>query len=143
MLALVPALVFAHEPDRFGLDWLVGCWVNADGSAQEVWVAESGKSLLGFGVGITDGKVGFYEVLSIKRGDDGSWILTAHPSGQATASFHAVQISENSIVFANPEHDYPQEIGYRREGNRLTATVSLLDGANPGSFEKVACGAED
>lgn len=86
-----------------------------------------------------DDKVGFYEVMNIKQIEDGSWILTAHPSGQAAASFIAIQFSENIVVFANPDHDYPQEIRYRREGNRLLASISLLGGVNPRTFDKVAC----
>ena len=113
--------------------------MTPDSSAQEVWVVESERSLAGFGVVITDSKIGFYEVLSIKQSEDGSWTYTAHPSGQASASFVAVEIDDTSVVFANPEHDYPQEIRYKREGSRLYATISLIGGVNPNSFDKVAC----
>ena len=111
-----------------------------DSSAQEVWVVDGEQSLIGFGVAIHDNKVGFYEIMSIQQSEDDAWIYTAHPSGQASASFLATQISENSVVFANPDHDYPQEIRYRREGNQLYATVSLIAGVNPTNFDRVACG---
>ncbi len=139
ILALIPALASGDDSDRGEFDWLVGCWATPDNSAQEVWVVDSERLLVGFGVAINDDKVGSYEVLSIKQSEDGSWTYTAHPSGQASASFLAVQISENSVVFTNPEHDYPQEIRYRRDGSRLYATISLLGGVNPNTFNKVAC----
>jgi hypothetical protein len=84
-------------------------------------------------------RVDFYEILSLRQSEDGSWAYTAHPAGQVSSSFKAVQTSNNSVVFTNPDHDYPQEIRYRREGNRLFATISLLGGVNPNSFDKVAC----
>lgn len=138
-LVLIPALASGGDSYRSEFDWLVGCWTTADNSAREVWVADSDQSLIGFSVAIRDDKVAFYEIMSIKHSEDGSWIYTAHPSGQASASFLAVQFGENSVVFSNPDHDYPQEIRYRREDSQLYASVSLLAGVKPSSFDKVAC----
>lgn len=138
-LALISVVVLGGEHDSHELGWLVGCWVSPDGSAQEVWVVDSDQSLLGFGVAFDDNRIGFYEVLSIRRNRQGSYVYTAHPSGQRSASFAATAITGNSAVFANPDHDYPQEIRYARDGHRLSATTSLLGGANPNVFEKTAC----
>lgn len=138
-LALLPALALGGAADTHEFGWLAGCWVTPDGSAQEVWVVDGERSLAGFGVAIEDNKVVFYEVLSIRQSADGSWAYTAHPSGQASASFQAIQIGKDRVVFANPDHDYPQEIRYQRERSRLYATTSLLDGVSPNSFDKIAC----
>ena len=138
-LMLIPVIALGSDSDSDKLSWLAGCWMTPDKSSQEVWVIDSDRSLAGFSVAISSNKVGFYEVLSISRGKDGSWVYTAYPSGQASASFTATEITENSVVFANPDHDYPQEIRYVREGNRLFATISLLGGVDPNSFDKVAC----
>jgi hypothetical protein len=140
ILVLIPALTSGGDSDRSDLHWLEGCWAATDSSAQEVWVVDDEQLLIGFGVSIHDAKVGFYELMSIRKSEHGSWTYTAHPSGQASASFIATQIGENSVVFVNPDHDYPQEIRYRREGSRLHATVSLLAGVNPTNFDKAACG---
>ena len=120
-------------------DWLAGCWVSDDKSTQEVWVIDGEQSLAGFSVTINDNQFGFYELMSIRQDENGSWFFTAYPSGQASASFKAVQQGENSVLFANADHDYPQEIRYERKGDRLSASVSLLDGVKPISFDKVAC----
>lgn len=122
--------------------WLAGCWVSPDGSDQEVWVVEARRSLAGFAVSVADSQTSFYEIMSIKPGEDGSWNFTAHPSGQAAASFAAVEIDESSVVFANPDHDYPQEIRYKREGVNLYASISLLGGVDSRSFDKIACEAQ-
>ena len=138
-LLLLPALSLAGEPGEHPLDWLTGCWVTPDGSAQEVWVADSDGGLNGFSVSIADNKVSFYETLTIRPGVDGALVYTAHPSGQATTSFTATEMTENSVLFVNPDHDYPQQIRYTRVAESLQATISLLDGSRPVSFEKVAC----
>jgi len=138
-LALIPALALGDDTNGHELGWLVGCWVSPDRSSQEVWVVDSNRLLAGFGVAVSNKVVAFYEVLSIRQNEDGSFVYTAHPSGQVPASFVAGEITANSVVFVNPDNDYPQEIRYLREGNRLYATISLLGGANPNSFNKVAC----
>ena len=138
-LALISALALGSDQDSHQLRWLVGCWVSTDKSSQEVWVVDSDRSLVGFGIAVSDNKVGFYEVLSIRSNEDGSLTYTAHPSGQPSASFAATKITENGVVFTNPDHDYPQEIKYARDGNRLYATISLLGGAKPKSFDKAVC----
>jgi len=138
-LLLAPMLASAADPAQHDLDWLAGCWITADESSQEVWVVDGDNSLIGFSVALGADKVQFYEVMSIKLNDDGVWTYTAHPSGQASASFTATEAGEYSVVFANPAHDYPQEISYRRDGNRLYANISLRGGENPNSFDKIAC----
>ncbi len=138
-LALISTFAVVSDNDSDQLSWLVGCWVSPDNSAQEVWVVDSDQSLVGFGIAFNEAKVGFYEVLSIRRNQQGSLVYTAHPSGQPSASFAATTIANNSVVFTNPDHDYPQEINYIRDGNNLYATTSLLGGADLNSFEKSAC----
>jgi hypothetical protein len=138
-LLLLPALSQAGDPGQHALDWLIGCWMTPDGSAQEVWVADSDGGLSGFSVSVADNKVSFYETLTIRPGSDGALVYTAHPSGQASTSFTATEITENGVTFVNPDHDYPQQIRYTRVSGSLQATISLLDGSRPVSFDKVAC----
>ena len=138
-LLLLPILGSGGSTAQSSLDWLVGCWVSEDKSSQEVWVVDSEKSLIGFGVAISSNQLAFYEILSIKQNAGGMWTYTAHPSGQASATFTAIEASENSVEFVNPGHDYPQEIRYQRDGNQLHARISLLDGDEPNTFDKMPC----
>ncbi len=134
ILLFLPSLASGGD-----FDWLAGCWVSEDETSHEVWVIDGEKSLAGFSVSVSDNKVDFYELMNIRQDENGSWFFTAYPSGQASASFEAVQVGENSVLFANPDHDYPQEIRYERKGDRLSASVSLLGGVKPISFEKLDC----
>ena len=119
--------------------WLAGCWQSDDGRAQEVWVVESASAMAGFSVSVGDDRVRFYEVLRIDRDDAGTWVLTAWPSGQARTRFRATTAAMDEIVFSNPDHDYPQEIRYRRTGDRLDASASLVGGEQKRSFPKRRC----
>ncbi len=119
--------------------WIVGCWESPDESATEVWVIEPDGTLIGFGVALDQGKVRFYEVLKIESNENGVLFYTAHPIGQAAASFRASKETSSSVVFTNPAHDYPQEISYRREGNMLYASTSALGGRDVQSFTKRTC----
>jgi hypothetical protein len=61
------------------------------------------------------------------------------PGGAAPVEFRMVeQIALDDptqiAVFENSSHDYPQRILYRREGNRLTATISYIDGGDPYTY---------
>ena len=38
--------------------------------------------------------------------------------------FTATEVAENLLVVEQPEHDFPQKVVYRREGDALTATIS-------------------
>ena len=138
-LLLIPCLAVATDTQTTSLDWLTGCWTTPDRRAQEVWVVDNDSLLLGFSVNLKDYKVGFYELMTIRRSSENTWVFTAHPAGQASTSFDSSQIGEHSITFTSAEHDYPQQISYRKEGRELLATISLLDGANPTNFRKLAC----
>lgn len=139
LLAFLPGLLLADAVTDHELDWLIGCWTTPDKKSQEVWVLDKDNSLAGFAVSIHDNSVSFYEVLTIKRDEAGLLVYTAHPSGQATTSFVAMEIADNSVLFVNVDHDYPQAIRYIRDGDSLAASISMLDGSRENSFDKVAC----
>ena len=136
---VLPAISLGGETVGDRLDWLVGCWSTPDGSAQEVWAPDSNGGLAGFNVVLNDNKVVFYELLTVRANEKNFLVYTASPSNQATTSFVAESAGENSVVFRNPQHDYPQQIAYTRDGDRLDATISLLGGEDPNTFSKVAC----
>lgn len=138
-LLLVPTLALGGEPVGERLAWMLGCWSTTDRSAIEVWAVDDKQTLVGFSVVIRNNAVAFYEILTIRQDVDDTLTYTARPSGQVETTFLATQLSKNSVVFENPVHDYPQQITYVRDGTRLDATIALIGGGNPNSFNKVAC----
>ena len=78
--------------------------------------------MIGVGRTIRDGKTTAYEMIVLREQGD-QLAYEAHPSGQAPTTFVSTRISASELVFENPAHDFPQEVGYRRDGNRLFAWI--------------------
>jgi hypothetical protein len=99
------------------IQWLQGCWrsVRGETTIEEQWMVPRGGTMLGMGRTVRGGKTVEYEMVLIKEQND-RLAYEAHPSGQASATFVSTTVSETSVVFENAEHDFPQRVGYRREG---------------------------
>jgi hypothetical protein len=99
------------------LSWLAGCWEaqSATQVTEEQWMEPRGKSMLGMNRVLRNGELAGYELVVIRE-DSGRLVFRAHPSGQPSAAFEQLTLSDTQVVFANPEHDYPQRIGYSRRG---------------------------
>ena len=135
LLAMSPA----YAADSVDLEWLLGCWQSTDGNAMEVWVRDTDSSFLGFGVTTSEGVIRSYELLRVASDEEGALTYTAHPKGQASATFTTTEMGDKRVTFTNPEHDYPQRITYERNGDDLYARTSALDGGRQQSFDKVKC----
>jgi hypothetical protein len=107
------------------IGWLTGCWAQESAAAvvEEHWMSPRAHSMLGIGRTIRNGKVVEYEWVLISE-RSGQLIYEAHPSGQPGAEFVANSATGVRAVFENPDHDFPQQIGYERTGrNALTAWI--------------------
>jgi hypothetical protein len=104
--------------------WLQGCWVQTTqtGSVEESWTTAKGGSMIGVGRTIRDGKMTAYEMILLREQGD-RLAYQAHPSGQPSTTFLSTRISPSELVFENPAHDFPQEVGYRLVGDTLLAWI--------------------
>ncbi len=105
--------------------WLQGCWARTSGqrTVEEQWMAPRGKTMMGMSRTVQGDRVVEYEFLILREQGD-QLAYEAHPSGQPTAVFVSRTIDESSVVFENPEHDFPQRVAYRRDGpDALTAWI--------------------
>ena len=120
------------------LSWLSGCWENADGDYREVWSAPDHGYLFGYALALKGETVSFFEQSRIDPG--AAYTFNAYPAGKGPSPFREIGRGEGYIVFADPGHDYPQRIRYAREGDRMTAEISLIDGSKGQGFAFRACG---
>ena len=106
------------------LGWISGCWLQERGARRTVerWGGTS-DVLLGTSQSTSEGRTVAWEFLRISAGESGTVTYYAHPSGQAPASFEAKLVTGDSVVFANPAHDFPQTITYRRRPDSLLASI--------------------
>ena len=96
--------------------------MSAQGSVEEQWMAPRAHTMLSAGRTIRGDKLVEFESVLIRE-QGGVLAYESHPSGQASAVFLSTAVEENSVVFENPRHDFPQRIGYRREGDSLLAWI--------------------
>ena len=129
------------------VSWLTGCWLNTARGAviEEQWMAPRGGVMVGMGRTVRADTLREYELVLVR--DQGSELAyEAHPSGQPTATFRSTVVSDSQVVFRNPDHDYPQEVGYRRLGaDSLLAWIDGTVGTRSRRIEfpyrRVSCGA--
>ena len=125
-LALLLGAAGPEPPSVDRLGWLAGEWVSEsnDRWTEEQWSAPRGGLMLGIGrSGKSDRAMGF-EFMRIAAEADGSVIFWGAPGGQRPVPFRLVEQDDGHAVFENPRHDFPKRVSYRRDGNRLVATVS-------------------
>jgi hypothetical protein len=97
--------------------WLAGCWESKRGSRtiQEHWMAPLGNTMISMGRTVQGDSLTEFEQVIIRAGRDGL-AYEAHPSGQASTVFRATSATDDSVVFENLTHDFPQRVGYERRG---------------------------
>lgn len=130
------------------LAWFQGCWrMSASGRViEENWTAPGGNSMLGVSRTVRGDSLVEYEFV-VLREDSGTVTYQARPSGQAGAVFKASLLTDSSVVFENPAHDFPQRIGYRRAAP--DSLVAWIEGTIRGNlrrrefpYARVACPGE-
>jgi len=119
----------ASAEDLEDLAWLAGGWRTAseNGSVEEHWIPPTGGMMLAVGRFIVDGKAVAFEFLRIEQRGE-AIVYTAQPNGKPGTEFHLTELSGESAVFENPEHDHPKILRYRRSGDSLHIEVEGDEG---------------
>ena len=134
-VALLPIPGAASAPlDRVA--WLQGCWtsVTLQRTVEEQWMAPRGGAMLGMGRTVRNSALVEYELVLLRE-QEGSLVYQAHPSGQPSAAFPLRDFTDTSVLFENAEHDFPQRVGYRRDGP--DAMLAWIEGTRNGQLRRV------
>ena len=148
-LLLLLTLAFTLQaPGRApGIDdvaWLTGCWEYTSGSrtVEEHWLAPRARTMMNAGRTVQGDKLVEFETV-VLREQDGRLAYEAHPSGQPSAVFLSQRIADRDVVFENLQHDFPQRVGYKRDGDSL---LGWIEGTRNGQtrrtefpYHRVAC----
>jgi hypothetical protein len=131
LMLAVPVAVSAEQQAAQFPAWLAGAWSNADGErwTEEFWTHPRGGMMIGASREGRGETLRSWETIRILRQPDGSLVYIPMPNGGPPVEFALVSQDASSIEFANPAHDFPQRIRYWREGERLNAEISMLDGS--------------
>lgn len=137
---LVCLLLIACSEKKFTISdfaWLEGKWEGTSEKMNffEEWNSINGNSMHGKGGAISGADTVFSESIKIEqRGEEVFYIPNVKENGGAV-DFKFVGLKNDSIVFENPLHDFPQRIVYfRLPNNKLYACI---DGLNAGKYERI------
>lgn len=129
LLCVLPHGASTQAPTTFKIEtlaWLCGDWETAPGRMQidEHWTRIAGGSMFGVSRTVAGGKTVFFEYLRIEtRGTDIFYV--AHPKARTPGTdFKLTQLSDTEAIFANPTHDFPKRIIYRKNSDgSVTARI--------------------
>jgi hypothetical protein len=131
--------------DRPDFGWLAESWcLQTEGAfIEEVWLPARGPLMLGMSRSTKkDGAAPDFEFLRIET-VAGVPNYIAQPGGRPPTYFKLTRSEPNYARFENPQHDFPQYVEYRREGDRLTAGIGAAhrndDVIRNFTFEYQAC----
>lgn len=110
------------------LEWLAGKWtrtnVKPGQSGSEMWALEAPNSMKGQGETIKGTDTIFVEKLELLIKDKHIFYVVDGLDNQEPAHFKITEISDDSFVCENKEHDFPKKIAYKRTDQGMTATIS-------------------
>jgi hypothetical protein len=108
--------------------------VRPNVTIEEQWMAPLGDSMVGLSRTVSaDSLIGFETIVIREQGE--SLVYEAHPSGQASAVFSSKVVLDTVVIFENPEHDFPQRIGYRLSAP--DSLVAWIEGIGAGEKRRV------
>ena len=140
LAVLLGAAADGTQDDRVSrLKWMSGCWVRATPRfiVEEQWTVPRAGTM--FGIGRTTRRlvsadsVSEHEFTQIHM-MNGKLVFSAHPSGQDPADFIESELTDSSVVFSNPQHDFPQNVRYMK--GKADSLFASVDGTVNGSTRR-------
>jgi uncharacterized protein DUF6265 len=125
VLVIFSAAVIAQPQGIQRVAWLQGCWElsSPERTVEEQWMAPRARSMIGMSRTVRGGKLVAYEMVLIRE-DGPGLAYEAHPSGQPVATFRSTTVSSSQVVFEDPSHDFPQQVGYQLKEDALLAWIA-------------------
>lgn len=108
-------------------NWLVGNWKKLDNDTEnktfENWNKKTNTTFLGHGFIMKELDTIWQEKMTLIK-NDSTWVLKVEtPGNDDLVKFKLTEYNHNSFTVTNPEHDFPKEIKYWKNENKLNATV--------------------
>jgi hypothetical protein len=116
------------QTDLKNLEWLTGNWTRTNPkpgrSGFEFWQRVSSTEMTGRGINLKGTDTTFVEKLKIVVNENSIFYVADVPQNKEPVLFKATEVTQSSIVFENPQHDFPKKITYAFDGQKLKATIS-------------------
>lgn len=112
------AVAVAGKSDLQQLEWLLGSWENlsAEGNSYERWKKISDTQYGGIGFVLSGSDTVFYEQLLLEQRKDGLYYIPVvrNQNNAEPVPFKLSSATNETFIFENLQHDFPQQILYRR-----------------------------
>ncbi len=116
------------DKDFKKIEWIIGDWSRTNSkpgiSNTERWSKLSDSELTGYGVTLRERDTIMIEKLKIIKRDNNIFFVADIKENPTPVFFKLTKINDNEFVCENPDHDFPKMIVYKKEGNKLKATIS-------------------
>ncbi|MGK6352442.1 DUF6265 family protein [Parapedobacter sp. DT-150] len=133
-LAVVGLIVFcswaARQIDEIKkAEWLIGTWENKTpkGSLYESWSQSNDSGFIGKSYFLNDKDTAMFETIQLVEKEQKLYYIVsvANQNDGLPVSFASTTITDNVLVFENPQHDFPQVITYTKiNSDSLVAEIS-------------------
>jgi len=121
-------------------DWFIGNWQNntAEPNFGEVWKKANDSVFKGKSFIVKDKQVNFNEFMTLIESKGKLTFIAAVPgqNKEEEVPFEATSVTSDSIVFENPDHDFPNKIVYNKIGeDSLVAVIYGMQKGKPASVK--------
>jgi len=128
-LAILYAWTINYKNDIQKAEWLIGTWENKTqkGSIYETWTKADNNEFSGKSYSVKDKDTIVFENIRLLQEKNRLYYIPTikNQNEGLPVRFAAKRISENQLVFENPQHDFPQIIAYTKiTSDSLIAEIS-------------------
>ncbi|MFP8894067.1 DUF6265 family protein [Chryseobacterium sp. EZn1] len=117
-LIILYAWTIKQKKDIQKVEWLIGTWENKTqkGSIYETWTKSGQNEFSGKSYSVKDKDTIVFENIRLLQEKNGLYYIPTvkNQNDGLPVRFVAKAISENQLVFENPQHDFPQIIAYTK-----------------------------
>ena len=116
-----------YDTYRSSFDWLVGSWERTNGKPGtqtiESWEKIDANTYTGISVVLRNNDTVYKERASIKKENDTYYYIAEPQQNPEPTKFKITVFNNFSFKSENPNHDFPKEINYMRQGDTIIASI--------------------
>lgn len=136
ILLFVVSICFSCKNEPKTPDFLIGKWKRINEDSTKTTFETWNPNFSGMGYTLKDNDTVFKEILNIVQIKDKQYFKVTGVNQQPTL-FVITELTESSIVCKNDKNEFPKEISYWLEEDKLKAKVANEDFAIDFVFEKI------
>jgi Domain of unknown function (DUF6265) len=118
------------------LAWFIGRWTQVEGPnlvSYEDWTRKSPTLYAGKSWTMYQSDTVHVETIELSLEGQDIYYIPTVPENKGPVRFKMTNLAEKSVLFENPEHDFPQKISYEAKGDSML--LAKISGSQKGGPE--------